>query len=294
MTFIEQSFYALHDTEYTRVVYSEWGPKNGDPVICVHGLTGNGQEFDIIAEHLSSQGYRVLAIDLPGRHRSDDLKNPDGYAYSFYVQILNNLLIHAGIDRPNSVHWIGTSLGGLLGMRMAGIENSPIKSLILNDIGPHVPEEDLRMIDTYLAYSYEFDTLEQYKTFMIEGKKPNYGPMKDEHWDQMLSYCARKLPNGKITSTYDPEIKHVFAKEPIGEYPLWPYWDRITCPTLILRGGKSTLFPQSVADEMMVRGPGKENLCTFIRWDECGHVPSLMDEGQIQTIDTWLTEIQKA
>ena len=290
MKYKEHSFYSLLDTEYARVVYSEWGPSDGDPVVCVHGLTGNGQEFDYLAESLSNEGYRVLCLDLPGRHRSDYLKNPEGYAYFFYVQILNDLLIHAGIDKPKSVNWIGTSLGGLLGMRMGGIYNSPIKSLVLNDIGPHVPEADLKLIDTYLQQTYEYDSIEALRNKIKDLRSPYCGPMTEEMWDKVASYSHRQLPNGKYTYAYDPEIKYIFEKEPTGEYPLWMYWKNIECPVLIIRGGKSNIFPQHVADRMMAEGPSLKKLTTFVRWDDCGHVPSLMDPEQIKTVQEWMAK----
>jgi pimeloyl-ACP methyl ester carboxylesterase len=173
-------------------------------------------------------------------------------------------------------------------MRLAGIKNSPIKKLILNDIGPEVPEEDLKIIADYLKGSYEFDDLTAFKEQLKTSRGPNYGPMSEADWDYMAQTIHRVLPEGKITYAFDPLIRLMFEQQPVGELDIWWFWDQIVCPVLIIRGAKSTIFPQYVASDMMNRGPCLEGLCTFELWEECGHVPSLMNPQQIDIINNWL------
>ena len=155
MPFTEHSF--KNEQGHT-LVYSDWGDEGANPVIGVHGLTGNGFDFDFLAEDLVQHGHRVIAVDLAGRGRSDFLDDPLGYNYDQYVADLHTLLQHLGLK---SVDWIGISLGGLLGMRIAGSENSPIKKLILNDIGPTVPQAALDFIYEVIKVEYTFKDIEE-------------------------------------------------------------------------------------------------------------------------------------
>ncbi len=286
----EHSYLTLNSSGFSRVVYSAWGPENGPPVICIHGLTGNGHDFNWLGPALAQDGYHVISVDMPGRGRSDYLSNADDYCYAQYVQDLCALMAHLGINEPKSVDWIGISMGGLLGIRLAGMPGSPIRRLVLDDIGPSVPQADLDMINGHIMQSYFFDSLKDLERSLRIGRGPSIGPMTDEQWNALAINNARQ-ENGKFTYTYDPRIADVFVKEPIGELDLWPLWDTIDCPVLVLRGENSTLFPQSIADDMKRRGPGSKGKMQLEIIKSCGHVPGLIAEDQIDLVTNWLREI---
>lgn len=287
---IEKSFRMSLGADYARIVYSDWGDPSGEPLLCVHGLTGNGHDFNVLARALVPQGYRLLAIDVPGRGRSDFLTDPLDYNYKNYIAVLDALLVKEGLDYPASVTWLGVSMGGLLGIRMAGLSNSPVKRLILNDIGPEVPADDLKLISAYIKPLYEFENFDAFLQQVKATRGLSYGHLSDDLWEEMARGIHRTLPNGKSSYAYDPNIAEMFYHQPIGELSNWPFWDRITAPTLIIRGGKSTLFPQALADRMMQRGPGAKGLTTFQKFDDCGHVPSLMAAEHIALIENWLVK----
>lgn len=284
----EGSYISHSSTGFHRIVYSDWGPENGPVVICVAGLTGNGHDFDWLAHELAQEGYRVIAVDLPGRGRSDYLKNSSDYVYTQYINDLVALLASLEIKEPRSIDWIGVSLGGLLGIRLAALENSPIKRLIINDIGPEVPQAALDFIAGYLSQEYKFKTLDEMEEFMRQTRGATWGPITDEQWHAMTENNARALPDGSLTYSFDPAIADMFNEEPIGDLDFWPLWDELTQQTLILRGAESTLFLEKTAQQMLERGPGPQGIVQLETIPGCGHVPSLMAPDQIALIRTWL------
>jgi pimeloyl-ACP methyl ester carboxylesterase len=286
MSFVEKHFYGLNSQGFHRIVYSDWGPADAEPIVCVHGLTGNGHDFDVLAEELIQDGYRLVAVDLAGRGRSDFLGNPLDYNYTQYCQDLTALLAQLGIDRPGSVDWIGVSLGGLLGIRLAGMENSPIRRLILNDVGPEVPKNALDFIHTVISQTYTFGTIRDLENRMRQTRGLTWGPVTDEQWRFMAEHNARALESGEITYAYDPEIAVIFESEPTGETDLWSFWERIECPVQVLQGGKSMVLTDKIVKDMDRRGPEFD----LVVFEDCGHVPSLMADEQIESIRQWLNE----
>jgi len=284
MNFRENHFFGLNSTGLHRVVYSDWGPESGNPVICVHGLTCNGHDFDFLAEELIKDGHRVIALDLPGRGRSDFLENPHDYNYGQYCHDLVSLLAHLGINQPGSVDWIGVSLGGLLGIYLAGLKDTPIRRMVINDVGPEVPQVALDFIQQVLAQTYTFDTVLDLEKRMRATRGLTWGPITDEQWKHMAQHNARALDNGQITYAYDPETAVIFASEPTGAKDLWLSWDAIACPVLLLQGSQSLILPGDIVEQMRGRGP-EFDLHVF---DDCGHVPSLMAPEQIEVIGKWL------
>jgi len=264
-----------------KIVYSDWGPEGAQPLICIHGLTGNGFDFDYIAPGLVEDGYRVIAVDLPGRGRSDFLSDPMAYNYDQYCADLWQLLDELGV---NDVDWLGVSLGGLLGIRMAGAQNSPIRRLILNDIGPEVPQEALDFIYQVIAQAYLFNSIEELELRMRATRGLSWGPITDEQWKHMAAHNNRAIPEGGYSYAYDPAIARVFESEPIGAVDLWPLWAQITCPTLVLRGGQSMLLLEKHVKKMRENGPDFD----YHVFAGCGHVPSLMAPEQIAVVREWL------
>jgi len=289
MLYRERSYISLSPKGFHNIVYSDYGSENKQIIICVHGLTGNGLDFGYLAPELVKEGYRVIAIDMPGRGRSDFLNDPTGYCYRYYLNDLNNLMSHLGINKEKSIDWIGTSMGGLLGFRLAGIGNSPIRRIICNDIGPFVPQEALDFIEEYVSRDYEFTDINELKDFMKEMRGLSYGPVTEEQWLYMAKSNSRKLKNGKISYGYDPKIAYMFGKEPVGDTTdLWEYWANMDCPALVIRGGKSFVFTEDVAIKMQTLGPGANNVMDLVTLNDCGHVPSLMADNQIKLITDWL------
>lgn len=286
MSFQEHSFPAVNSESLHRLVYSEWGLSDARPLICVHGLTGNGHDFDYLARELIKSGYRLIAIDLAGRGRSDFLPNPLDYNYNQYCQDLMMLLTTLDLTKPRCVDWLGISLGGLLGLKLAGMEGSPVRRLIINDVGPEVPQEALDYIYDVIAQSYRFDDLNKLEARMRQTRGLSWGPITDEQWRFMAEHNARALDKGGVTYAYDPMIAEVFKTEPTGALDLWPYWDKISCPVLVIRGGQSPILTEDILVEMQRRGPDFD-LVTF---EDCGHVPSLMAPEQIKEVEQWLNK----
>lgn len=264
-----------------KIVYSDWGDQEAPPIICVHGLTGNGHDFDFIALTLVKDGYRVIAVDLIGRGRSDFSSNALDYNYDTYITHLYALLSHLKL---NAVDWLGVSLGGLLGIRLASEKKTPIKRLILNDIGPKVPQAALDFIYHVIKTPYYFDTVQDLEQRMRATRGLSWGPVTDEQWVHMAEHNARTLDDGRITYAYDPSIAKIFECEPIGSVDLWPCWKAITCPTLVIQGGQSLLLTADILNKMKMCGPDYD----LVVFDDCGHVPSLMADEQIKAVQAWL------
>jgi len=243
MTYKEASFKSRAGNQETEIHYSDWGEKNARPIICVHGLTGNGHDFDYLAPTLVEDGYRVIAVDLVGRGRSDFLRDPMLYNYEQYVTDLYELLQHLGFKE---VDWLGVSLGGLLGMRIAAEKDTPIRRMILVDIGPEVPKSALDFIYEVIKVPYVFDTVRDIELRMRQTRGLTWGPVTDEQWHHMAEHSARGLTDGGLSYAYDPQIARVFETEPIGALDMWACWDAISGPLLVIQGGMSVLLTQDI------------------------------------------------
>lgn len=284
MKYKEHSYINHSSQGSHKIYYNDWGPEDGEPLICVHGLTGNGFDFDYLADDLSQKDRRIIAVDLPGRGRSDFLKDPLDYNYDQYILDLHALLSHLNLKNQASVDWLGVSLGGLLGLRIAALENSPIKRLILNDIGPSVPQAALGFIHQIISQVYIFDTIADLEQRMRMTRGLTWGPLTDEQWSHMARHNARALEDGRITYAYDHRISKVFEKTPIGDFDLWTCWDAVNCPLLVIQGGQSMLLTHDIIKQMEQRGPDFD----LVVFEDCGHVPSLMAQTHIEIVKQWL------
>ncbi len=269
--------------------YKIWGDGNHKTLVCVHGLTGNSDDFKYVGESLSSHGLRVVAIDMAGRGLSSYYTNPDDYNFDQYIYDLKLLLKEIGCDAPSSCDWLGVSMGGLLGFRLSGISNSPIRRLILSDIGPEVPQFDLDFISKIIKLTPEYndpsDAIPILK--MSTGTPYSRGPLDEDQWLYMASVALKKRDDGKYIRNFDPNIVFKFDTEPLGTENLWAYWEHTPQPTLVLRGELSTLFPLRVADQMKIRKPNDD--FSLVTITGAGHVPSLFRDDQIKIISDWLT-----
>lgn len=280
----EQTVQSLSASGFHSIGYTEWGPKDtATAVVCVHGLTRNGRDFDWLAHSLAAAGYRVVCPSVVGRGTSSWLADPAGYTYPQYLADMTALL--ARLDTPE-VLWVGTSMGGLIGMMLAAQPGTPIRRLVMNDVGPFVPKEALERIGTYVGTDPVFEDVagvEAYLRFIY----PGFGPLSDDRWQHMARHSARLRPDGRWGLAYDPGIGNVFKTgHPIADVNLWMLWDRIACPTLVLRGADSELLLPETAAEMTQRGPKAR----LVEVPLCAHAPSLMVPEQIAEVQAFLTE----
>lgn len=266
------------------VSYLQWGQDNGPAIICGHGLTGNALDFKFVGEYFAKLGYRILAIDMPGRGQSD-WTDAENYNFARYVSDLNNFLAHEKIDH---CVWLGVSMGGLLGIRMAAVENSRIEKLILVDVGPEVPQDQLDFISGYLSLAPIFETIEGVIGAMKQSiGTPFYrGPMKEDEWKFFAESSMKKLPDGRYTRSFDPGIAQEFKNQPLGHTDMWQEWENIKQPVLAIRGELSLLFPARIAEDMNRRKQGAA--MAFETIADAGHVPSLYPDEQIDIIRNWL------
>ncbi len=262
---------------FHRMAYTEWGDQEAPPVLCVHGLTRNGRDFDALAASLAGR-FRVICPDLPGRGKSDWLPDPSLYQPPVYVQALAHLL--AFIDRP--VQWVGTSLGGICGMLTAAASGHPIRRLVLNDIGPFLPRAALQRIAQYVGEAPVFADLPALEGHLRTVHAP-FGPLSDGQWAGLAAHSARRLEDGRLTLHYDPAIAAPMRAAPVADVDLWPIWDRIDVPVLTLRGAESDLL----LPEIFARMAEKSSVHTV---EGAGHAPALMDAATITVIADYLSE----
>jgi pimeloyl-ACP methyl ester carboxylesterase len=273
------SFLGLGPRGFHRVAYVEWGEQPAPrTVLCVHGLTRNGRDFDRLASVLS-QRWRVVCPDVVGRGRSDWLADPAGYGYPQYLSDMTALISRLDVT---SVDWIGTSMGGLIGMMLAAQPQSPIRRLVLNDVGPLVPEAALRRIASYVGLDPRFGSVGDLENHLRKVHEP-FGALSDADWRHLALQGYRRLENGQFALAYDPGIANAF-KGKIADVDLWPVWDAIACPVLVLRGARSDLLLAETAAEMTRRGPQAE----VVEIAEAGHAPGLMSTEQIHILRDWL------
>lgn len=273
------SFLGLGLRGFHRVAYVEWGEAAAPrTVLCVHGLTRNGRDFDRLASVLS-QRWRVVCPDVVGRGRSDWLADPAGYGYPQYLADMNALIARLEVA---SVDWVGTSMGGLIGMMLAAQPNSPIRRLVLNDVGPFIPKAALERIAAYVGLDPKFESVGELEAYLRKVHEP-FGALTDSDWRHLALQGYRRLDNGQFGLVYDPGIAQAFQGK-LGDVELWPVWDAITCPVLVLRGARSDLLRPDTAAEMTRRGPKAE----VVEIAEAGHAPALMSPEQITILRDWL------
>ena len=264
-----------------RLAYTEWGdPGERKVLVCVHGLTRCGRDFDALARTMASD-YRVVCPDVPGRGLSGWLKNPMEYRVETYIADMVTLLARLDAD---SVHWLGTSMGGLIGMTLASLAETPLQKLVLNDVGPIVSAVSLARIGEYLGKAPQFPdfaTAVQY----VRAVSATFGAHSDAQWSTLTEHVVRRQPDGSYRMHYDPAIAVPFsAAAPEKDIELWPCYDAIRCPTLVIRGALSDLLKRETMEEMASRGPRAKTL----EIAHVGHAPTLMHADQIAVVRDFL------
>lgn len=263
------------------MAYTEWGdPDNPRVLVCVHGLTRNGRDFDFLAQALARH-CRVVCPDVAGRGRSDWLKASADYVLPVYVNDMITLLARIGAEE---VDWVGTSMGGLIGMLIASQPLSPIRRLVLNDVGPVIPAAALRRIAEYVGNSPRFETLEEAEQYLRFVGAP-FGPLDDLHWRHLTEHSVRAEEGRMLRLRYDPSIGDPFRSAIVADVDLWPVYDAIRCPTLVIRGEQSDLLHHDTAEAMGARGPQPR----VVEIPGVGHAPMLMDAPQIGIVREFLT-----
>ena len=283
---------------FHRIFYTEWGtPSNHNPLICLHGATRHSRDFDLLANYLSRGSHRhIFCPDLVGRGESDWLKNPANYSYEQYLADMNVLISRTG---QQAVDWLGTSLGGIIGMVLAAQVQSPIKRLILNDIGPQIPANAMRRLANYVGLEPSFNDLEEailyYKKIFT-----HIGQLDEATWNRLVSHTIKKTSGGKYMAKMDQRIKMPFSKKAmlwnllrhptqlLSENPfdlyLWEMWRKVNCPVLVIYGEKSDVLTPFIMEKMKHLKPET----TFFEVKKTGHAPLLESDIEMEMIAKWL------
>jgi pimeloyl-ACP methyl ester carboxylesterase len=270
-------------TGFHRVAYTDWGPPGSAvPVLCVHGLTRQGRDFDFLAQRLAGEGRRVICPDLAGRGRSGRLRNPDEYALPQYCADLNALIAKTGAAQ---IDWVGTSLGGMIGIVLAGLPGNPIRRLVINDIGPYLPWSGLARLGGYVASMPKaFATFDDAEAYFREVLAP-FGALSDAQWEHLVRHSIAWDERKELFAMLcDPEIVRAFRNPWHYSIDLWKYWKAIRVPILVLRGGQSDLLPADLADRMERLNP----LASVRVFADCGHAPPLLAAEQIAPVVEFL------
>jgi pimeloyl-ACP methyl ester carboxylesterase len=268
--------------------FTEWGAGQRETVVAWHGLARTGRDMDELAAHLS-QRYRVICPDTIGRGLSQWSPDPSReYQLSFYARIAAELFDQLRID---SAHWVGTSMGGAIGMVCASGLFEPglkprIQSLVLNDTAPQIADTAVARIRSYAGNPPAFDTVRELEAFLRQVYKP-YGWLSDSQWRRMAETSVRRLPDGRVTPHYDPAMVQQFVHHP-HDYRIWDHYDALTIPVLCLRGADSDLVLRETTAAMLTRGPGARGLTQVVEIEGCGHAPALNVPDQLDRVAAFI------
>ena len=269
---------------FHHMAYVEWGDAaNPKVLVCVHGLTRCSRDFDFLAQALAAD-YRVVCPDVVGRGRSDWLRNKALYAIPQYCADMATLMARLNVE---TVDWVGTSMGGLIGMALACQPETPIARLVLNDVGPVITATSLARIGSYLGAAPRFDNIGQAEVF-VRFVCATFGKFTDDEWRHLTRHVTRTAEDGKIEFAYDPGIAESFREMQAAsegkDVEMWPLYDGITCPTLLLRGETSDLLTHETALQMTGRGP----CAKLVEVPGVGHAPMLMNMEQVAPLREFL------
>ncbi|EJE50200.1 putative hydrolase or acyltransferase of alpha/beta superfamily [Acidovorax sp. CF316] len=279
-----------------RMAYWEWNatgnPAHSHVIVCVHGLSRQGRDFDVLARQLS-QHARVVCPDVVGRGQSDWLADPMGYQIPQYGADMVALLAQLHQQAPiTTLDWVGTSMGGLIGMGITGQPDLPlpvpVRRLVLNDVGPVIQWQALQRIGQYLGFLAKFESLQQAADAMWT-ISTSFGPHTPAQWLELSRAMVRSLPEGGVTLHYDPAIAVPFRSltqeaATAGEAFLWQLYDQITARTLLLRGAQSDLLSHDTAQAMAARGPRAQ----LVEFAGVGHAPTLVAADQVAAVRDFL------
>jgi pimeloyl-ACP methyl ester carboxylesterase len=285
------------------MAYWLWGPHDAaHVVVCAHGLSRQGRDFDALAQGLLARAtapLRVVCPDVVGRGRSDWLADPRGYGIPQYAGDMLQLLNQLQADAPiATLDWVGTSMGGLIGITLCGAPKLPlpvpVRRLVLNDVGPVIEWIALQRIGTYLGQTGRFASVQQAADAMWLISR-SFGPHTPEQWLALSQAMVKPLPEGGFTLHYDPAIAVPFravteADATAGQAALWQLYDAVRARTLLLRGADSDLLSRETAQEMMRRGP----LPRLVEFEGVGHAPTLVTDSQVEAVASFLLDTESA
>ena len=276
----------LMDGVLKHMAVHEWGDeKNPRVALCVHGLSRNGRDFDVLADALSKD-FRVLCPDIPGRGQSDWLASTEHYSIPTYVRFINAMLIQFGVQ---SYDWIGTSMGGLIGMVMASglaAPGSTMKRFVINDIGPVLEVEAIKRIASYVGLAPNFASYPELYA-ATRAAITTFGPLTEEQYQHMISTSCGQRADGRWEFNIDPKVGDAFrAGLAAKATDMWPLWLAVKQPTLILRGANSDLLSAATLAKMVQTHPSAIALTVA----ETGHAPMIFDAPTVAAVCNFLTE----
>jgi len=310
-----RDFLSLGPSGFHRLAYMEWGdPDNPHVVVCVHGLSRNSRDFDYLAESLSDR-CRVVCMDVVGRGDSAWLDDKSGYSFSTYLSDAAALIARVTtppraprfalpvLRRRRAIvprlDWIGTSMGGLIGMLLAAKSGSPIRRLVLNDVGPFVPWNGLFRLKGNLGRTRRFATLREARAFLREACA-SFGPLTENHWEHLVRHSVARDEEGGWQLRFDPAIGRRWSTHPDPELPigpeflrgvdLWTVWNAVHCPVLVMRGADSDVLLEGTVEEMRRRKPETR----VVEFPGVGHVPALYDPAQIEAVRDFILDEARA
>ncbi len=271
-----------------RMAYVEWGdPTNPKVLLCVHGLTRTGRDFDVLAERLSRH-YRVVCPDIVGRGKSEWLRDPNGYVFPQYVADLVTLIARLNVGQ---LDYLGTSMGGLIGMLLGAMPDTPIRKMVINDVGPHIEPVSLMRLREYLVapglQPRRFATAQEGVDYIAE-QSSGFGALTVEQWRALNAPMLRRVEDG-FTLRADPGIAQAFhtvnaATAVAGELALWQAFDALHCPVLVTRGAQSDLLSTLTLSEMARRGRTVQT----VEFPGVGHAPPFIDPAQSDVVERFL------
>jgi pimeloyl-ACP methyl ester carboxylesterase len=280
------------------MAYASWGPANAAHVVfCVHGLTRQGRDFDILAQALVAAAeaaqlppIRVICPDVVGRGRSDWLSDPMGYQFPQYASDMAVLIQSLNSQHPiERLDWVGTSMGGVIGMLLASKEMPvPIRNLVLNDIGPPVSWKSIQFMQTYVGEVGRFASVQDAANAMWEVSK-SFGHHTTDEWLALSQHMVKRLDDGAYCLHYDPQLRvpiRAVTEEAAkaGEATLWQIYDAVRCKTLLIHGAQSELLSVDAVKAMTQRGP-RVQVATV---EGVGHAPTLTHQDQIDIVLAFL------
>jgi pimeloyl-ACP methyl ester carboxylesterase len=283
-----KSVQCISPTGLHQMSYKEWGdPANPRVLICAHGVTRVGDDFDVLAKAMSSH-FRVVCPDVVGRGRSGRLLNPQLYRIPQYVSDMVALIARVTDHNDGKVTWFGTSMGGLIGMGLASLPDTPIKRLLLNDIGPTLDPVALQRIGDYIGQDLRFPSFDVAAKF-VRDVSLTFGEHSDEEWHKLASDVLREDGAGQWVRHYDMGLAEPFRSSTpestkADEAALWAAYDAIRCPTLLVRGADSDLLSRETAAMMAGRGPKAK----LIEIPNVGHAPTFLHDDQIALVRDFL------
>lgn len=277
---MRKSEYIPFQNGFTHV--STWGDVQNPALIMWHGLARTGRDFDVAASQLAKD-YFVICPDTIGRGLSCWADDPaTQYSLTNYGEQALSLLAHYNIE---NLRWFGTSMGAMIGIFLAGgALKGRISHLVLNDAGPEVPLDAVERIVEYVGSPPSFASVPAFESWLRVAYAP-FGQNDDSFWRVMADTSARRLPDGQITTHYDPAIVWQFTHS-VNELPLWQAYDSIAARTLLTRGADSDVLPVTLLDEMRKRGPKPQHEVL----QNCGHAPTFTTPETILILETFFAQ----